>query len=101
MRWRGRALFPERGKLNSRAVPGVALVRPGGLGCLLCLSGTYGDLLDYVIFAVLIFYILTVAGIFILRRKRPDAERPYRAFGYPVHPGPVHRCRGRHLPSTC
>ena len=53
---------------------------------LLCLSGTYGDLLDYVIFAVLIFYILTVAGIFVLRRTRPDAERPYRAFGYPVVP---------------
>ena len=52
----------------------------------LCLSGTYGDLLDYVIFAVLVFYILTVAGIFILSKKRPDAERPYRALGYPVLP---------------
>ncbi len=46
----------------------------------------YGELLDYVIFAVLIFYILTIAGLFVLRRKRPDAERPYRAFGYPVVP---------------
>ena len=54
--------------------------------CLLCLSGTYGNLLDYVVFAVLIFYILTVAGLFVLRRTRPDAERPYRAFGYPVVP---------------
>jgi APA family basic amino acid/polyamine antiporter len=52
----------------------------------LCLSGRYGDLLDYVMFVVMIFYILTVAGIFILRRKRPDIERPYRAFGYPVLP---------------
>jgi APA family basic amino acid/polyamine antiporter len=46
----------------------------------------YSNLLDYVVFSVLIFYILTIAGIFVLRRKRPDAERPYRAFGYPVIP---------------
>ncbi len=55
--------------------------------CLLCLSGSYGQLLDYVIFAVLIFYILTIAGLFVLRRTRPDAARPYKAFGYPVLPG--------------
>ena len=55
--------------------------------CLLCLSGSYGQLLDYVIFAVLIFYILTIVGLFVLRRTRPDAARPYRAFGYPVLPG--------------
>ena len=54
--------------------------------CLLCISGSYGQLLDYVIFAVLIFYILTIAGLFILRRTRPDAPRPYKAFGYPVLP---------------
>ena len=54
--------------------------------CLLCLSGSYGQLLDYVIFAVLIFYILTIVGLFVLRRTRPDAPRPYRAFGYPVLP---------------
>jgi APA family basic amino acid/polyamine antiporter len=53
---------------------------------LLTLSGSYNDLLDYVIFAVLLFYILTIAGIFRLRRTRPDVERPYRAFGYPVLP---------------
>jgi APA family basic amino acid/polyamine antiporter len=46
----------------------------------------YSNLLDYVVFAVLIFYVLTIFGLFILRRKRPDAERPYRAFGYPVVP---------------
>ena len=46
----------------------------------------YGTLLDYVVFAVLIFYILTIAGVFVLRRKRPNAERPYRAFGYPLLP---------------
>jgi basic amino acid/polyamine antiporter, APA family len=53
-------------------------------------TGTYGNLysnlLDYVISAALIFYILTIAGVFRLRRSRPDAERPYRAFGYPVVP---------------
>ena len=54
--------------------------------CLLCLSGSYGQLLDYVIFAVLIFYILTIAGLFVLRRTRPDAPRPYKAFGYPILP---------------
>jgi APA family basic amino acid/polyamine antiporter len=72
--------------LNRRGVPGWALMLQAIWASLLCLSGTYGDLLDYVVFAVLVFYILTVAGIFILRRKRPEAERPYRAFGYPLVP---------------
>ena len=53
---------------------------------LLTLSGSYSDLLDYVIFAVLLFYILTITGLFVLRRKRPEMERPYRAFGYPLLP---------------
>lgn len=53
---------------------------------ILCLSGTYNDLLNYVIFAVLVFYILTIAGLFVLRYKQPQAERPYRAVGYPVLP---------------
>ena len=53
---------------------------------LLCLSGTYNNLLDYVIFAVLLFFTLTILAIFILRKKRPDIERPYKAFGYPVIP---------------
>jgi basic amino acid/polyamine antiporter, APA family len=53
---------------------------------ILCLSGTYGQLLDYIIFAVLVFYILTIFGLFVLRVKRPDAERPYRAIGYPALP---------------
>jgi APA family basic amino acid/polyamine antiporter len=78
--------FRKTGKLNDKAVPAFALVIQTFWASVLCLSGTYGDLLDYVIFAVLIFYILTIIGIFILRRKRPDAERPYRAFGYPVVP---------------
>jgi len=78
--------FARAGLPNRKAVPGAALVVQAVWASLLCLTGTYGNLLDYVIFAVLIFYGLTVAGLFILRRKRPDAERPYRAFGYPVVP---------------
>ncbi len=78
--------FRRTGVLNRHAVPGVALVFQGIWSCALCLSGRYGDLLDYVIFAVLIFYSLTVAGIFILRRRRPHDERPFRAPGYPVLP---------------
>ena len=54
--------------------------------CVLCLSGTYSQLLDYIIFAVLVFYILTIFGLFVLRRTRPDAPRPYKAIGYPVLP---------------
>jgi basic amino acid/polyamine antiporter, APA family len=54
--------------------------------CILCLSGTYNDLLNYVIFAVLVFYILTIAGLFVLRRTEPNAERPYKAIGYPILP---------------
>ncbi len=54
--------------------------------CILCISGSYGQLLDYIIFAVLVFYILTISGLFVLRVKRPDEPRPYRAIGYPVLP---------------
>jgi APA family basic amino acid/polyamine antiporter len=80
-------LFFERiGSLNQNAVPGAALVLQGLWAGLLCLSGAYGDLLDYVIFATLLFYSLTVAGIFVLRFKRPDTPRPYRAWGYPFVP---------------
>ena len=83
---RDRLFFAKAGRLNRKAVPGAALVVQAVWASLLCLTGTYGNLLDFVIFAVLIFYGLTVAGLFILRRRRPDAERPYRAFGYPVVP---------------
>jgi APA family basic amino acid/polyamine antiporter len=78
--------FRSVGNVNARSVPGTALAVQAAWASLLCLSGTYGELLDYVIFAVLIFYILTIAGIFRLRRSRPDADRPYRAWGYPVVP---------------
>ena len=79
--------FEPAGRLNRRSVPGPALVVQCVWASLLCLSGTYSDLLDYVVFAVLVFFVLIVSGIFILRRKRPDWERPYKAWGYPVVPG--------------
>jgi basic amino acid/polyamine antiporter, APA family len=84
--------FKSVGRLSERAghpgqgTPVNSLWVQWGWTCLLCLSGSYGQLLDYVIFAVLIFYILTIAGLFVLRRTRPDAVRPYKAFGYPVLP---------------
>ena len=78
--------FRSAGVLNEKSVPGAALVVQAVWASLLCLTGTYSNLLDYVVFAVLIFYILTVWGLFTLRRTRPDAERPYKAFGYPVVP---------------
>ena len=101
--------FKATGKLNDRSVPAVGLALQCLWTCLLVLPRTrlhdaagapkldpltgyeqygnlYSNLLDYVVFAVLIFYVLTIFGLFILRRKRPDAERPYRAFGYPVVP---------------
>lgn len=78
--------FKKVGNLNANAVPARALWIQAIWASGLCLSGTYGQLLDYVVFAVLIFYVLTILGIFILRKKRPDAERPYKAFGYPIIP---------------
>jgi basic amino acid/polyamine antiporter, APA family len=101
--------FRATGRLNAQRVPAFGLWLQGAWACLLVLPRTrlrddagaplldavgaprygnlYGMLLDYVVFAVLIFYVLTIVGVFVLRRKRPDAERPYRAFGYPVVPG--------------
>ena len=78
--------FNKAGELNKNAVPEYALWIQSVVACLLCLSGRYGDLLTMVSFVVVIFYILTIIGIFILRRKAPDADRPYKAFGYPVLP---------------
>jgi len=78
--------FKKAGVLNKNAVPGWALWAQCVVASLLCLSGKYGDLLDMVSFIVVIFYVLTIGGIFILRKKMPDAERPYKAFGYPVLP---------------
>jgi APA family basic amino acid/polyamine antiporter len=78
--------FRQAGELNKRAVPGKALWMQCLWASLLCLSGKYGELLDYVIFVVLIFYILTIIGIFRLRKNKPYMARPYKAFGYPVLP---------------
>jgi APA family basic amino acid/polyamine antiporter len=101
--------FRATGRLNDRRVPAVGLVLQGVWTSVLMLPRTrirdaggnpsidpatgmerygnvYSTLLDYVVFSVLIFYVLTIAGLFVLRRTRPDAERPYRAFGYPVVP---------------
>jgi len=101
--------FRSTGRLNARHVPAMALVLQGVWTALLVLPRTrlrdpvtnapvldsagaeqygnlYGMLLDYVVFAVLIFYVLTIAGVFVLRRTQPQAERPYRAFGYPILP---------------
>jgi APA family basic amino acid/polyamine antiporter len=92
--------FRATGKLNSKGVPGTALIYQGVWITVLILLRTrkvdasgvvtygnlYSNLLDYVVFAALIFYVLTITGVFVLRVKRPDAERPYRAFGYPFLP---------------
>jgi APA family basic amino acid/polyamine antiporter len=78
--------FREAGKLNKNSVPGWALWAQCVVAGILCLSGKYGDLLDMIAFVAVAFYALTVLGIFILRRKQPGLERPYKAFGYPVLP---------------
>ncbi|HRH44702.1 MAG TPA: amino acid permease [Pyrinomonadaceae bacterium] len=92
--------FKSVGQLNEKHVPATALILQCVWSCLLVFPRTvtvsasgaksygnlYGTLLDYVVFAVLIFYILTIVGLFILRKKRPDVERPYKAFGYPIIP---------------
>jgi APA family basic amino acid/polyamine antiporter len=66
--------------------PVKSLIVQGIWTSVLCISGTYGQLLDYIVFAVLVFYVLTIGSIFVLRKKRPDAPRPYKAIGYPVLP---------------
>jgi APA family basic amino acid/polyamine antiporter len=92
--------FKSTGTLNKKGVPGSALLFQGVWITILILLRTrhvdaagkvsygnlYSDLLNYVVFAALLFYVLTIAGIFVLRSKRPDVERPYRAFGYPFVP---------------
>jgi APA family basic amino acid/polyamine antiporter len=78
--------FRKTGTLNKHEVPEFALWLQCLVASVLCLSGKYGDLLDMISFVVVMFYALTIIGIFILRKKRPDIERPYKAFGYPVLP---------------
>ena len=78
--------FKKAGTLNQNSVPHWALWAQAIVASILCLSGEYGNLLDMVSFVVVIFYAMTIAGIFILRKKRPDIERPYKAFAYPILP---------------
>jgi APA family basic amino acid/polyamine antiporter len=79
--------FQSIGRLHPRyKTPVAALIAQAVWTCVLCLSGSYGQLLDYTIFAQLLFYILTIGSLFVLRRTRPHADRPYKAFGYPVLP---------------
>ncbi len=78
--------FKKAGELNSVSVPQTALWIQAIVASIWSLSGKYGQLLDMISFVVVLFYMLTIIGIFILRKKRPDAERPYKAFGYPLLP---------------
>ena len=78
--------FKQASELNVNNVPEKALWLQCLWACVLCVSGKYGDLLTYSTFASLLFYILTIYGIFILRKKEPNADRPYKAFGYPIIP---------------
>ena len=78
--------FAAAGRLNRARVPAIALVMQSAWAAALTLSGTYSELLDYVIFAQLIFYVITVSAVFVMRVRRPDAPRPYRAWGYPWLP---------------
>jgi APA family basic amino acid/polyamine antiporter len=79
--------FKSVGKLHPRyKTPAAGLLVQACWATLLCVSGSYSQLLDYIMFAVLVFYILTIVGLFVLRFKRPDAPRPYKALGYPVLP---------------
>jgi APA family basic amino acid/polyamine antiporter len=79
--------FKSVGKLHPRyKTPAAGLLVQAAWAIVLCVSGSYSQLLDYIIFAVLVFYILTIVGLFVLRYKKPDAPRPYKAWGYPVLP---------------
>jgi basic amino acid/polyamine antiporter, APA family len=83
---RNQLFFPGIGKLNKADVPGNSLLWQGIWASVLVLSGTFDQLTDMIIFAVFIFYGATSLGVFILRRKMPDAHRPYKVWGYPVVP---------------
>ncbi len=78
--------FQNVGRLNRNGVPAAGLILQGLWSMVLVFSGKYNDLLDYVMFAALLFYVLTVTGLFVLRYRQPDLERPYRAIGYPLVP---------------
>lgn len=81
-----RLFFKRTGELSSRGVPAFGLWIQAGWSLVLCLTGSYSQLLDYVVFAALLFYILVIFAVFMLRKKHPEWERPYKAFGFPVFP---------------
>ncbi len=78
--------FKQTAKLNRHSVPSYALWLQAIMASILCLSGKYGDLLDMITFIAVAFYVLTIVGIYILRVKQPNIERPYKAIGYPILP---------------
>ncbi len=78
--------FKTAGKLNRNNVPANSLTIQCIWACLLCFSGTYSDLLNYIMFAAMVFFVLTISSVFVLRYKRPYMERPYKTFGYPLIP---------------
>lgn len=78
--------FKKAATLNNKAVPARALWAQAIVASILCLSGGYNDLLDMIAFVVVIFYVLTIIGIFVLRKTKPNIERPYKAFAYPFLP---------------
>jgi APA family basic amino acid/polyamine antiporter len=78
--------FKKAAGLNKNAVPEFALWAQCLMACILCLSGQYGNLLDMVSFVVVLFYAITIIGIFRLRKTKPEVDRPYKAFGFPVLP---------------
>ena len=78
--------FKKASELNKHSIPEYALMTQCIWSCILCITGTYSNLLDYVIFAVLIFYVLTIIGLIVLRIKKPNLERPYKTIGYPFIP---------------
>jgi APA family basic amino acid/polyamine antiporter len=83
---RDKLFFRKTGQLNKKGVPEVGLWVQAIWSTVLCLSGTYSQLLDYVIFAALIFNILTISAVFVLRFRKPELARPYKTIGYPIIP---------------
>ena len=90
-----RVFFPAAGRLNRASVPAFALIIQGVWASVLTLSGTYSELLDYVIFAQLMFYVMTVVGSLRAAPAAPDVPRPYRGVGYPSFPRSTSSRRGR------
>ena len=88
---------PSASCIRATKLPSAGLLVQAAWAVVLCVSGSYGQLLDYIIFAVLVFYILTIVGLFVLRFKRPEAPRPYKAWGYPRAARALYRDGGMDL----